>query len=186
MGVIAASNMAVTQRLHHTKNGMKKSSMTKLEMLGKLMAPHKSWATFREALGNCVPPAIPYLGVFLTDITFIHDGNKDFVNGLVNWKKVTLIHRVLETISKFQKVPYCFSVENPAYSMLYQLPSQDDECNYQLSLDREPKKIELKALLAMYVHYFLFDYPHFLMLCLFIGKRRRVEQLPEESYNILL
>lgn len=149
MGIIAASNMAVTQRLHHTKNAMKKSLVAKFDELGKLMAPHKSWAAFREELRTCTPPAIPYLGVFLTDLTFINDGNKDTIDGEINFRKVMMVYKILETVKKFQKINYNIQVENPAYSLLYQLPGLDDESNYQLSLIREPKKIELKALLAL-------------------------------------
>lgn len=148
MGILAASSMSFIQRLNHTKSSLPKASISKLENMQKLMAPQKSWAEFRAVLDSSVPPAIPYLGVFLTDLTFINDGNKDMIDGKINWKKIILIHKVLETVRKFQKVPYCFSIQNPAYTLLHQLHSLDDENNYQLSLVREPKNIDRKVLLA--------------------------------------
>merc|ERR1712137_655465 len=148
-GIIAASNMAVTQRLRHTKNALKKNLVAKFDVLGELMSADRSWAAFRDELKHCTPPAVPYLGVFLTDLTFTIDGNKDTIDGEINWKKVLMVYRILETVKKFQKIPYNLTIENPAYTILYQLCGLDDETSYQLSLLREPKKIELKALLEL-------------------------------------
>jgi hypothetical protein len=139
MAIVAAGNMSVVQRLSKTKAALQKTMSTKIDFLGCLLLPTRSWAAYRDALSSQGPPAVPYLGVFMTDITFINDGNKDYQEDLVNWKKVILIYRVLETVKKFQIAPFQLAVEQPAFTLLYQLPSLEDECAYQLSLQREPK-----------------------------------------------
>ena len=35
---------------------------------------------YRQCLGAATPPCIPYLGVYLTDLTFLEEGNPDFVS----------------------------------------------------------------------------------------------------------
>jgi hypothetical protein len=167
MGIIAAINMSATQRLKHTKSQIKKNLSTKFAQLEKIMEPYKSWANLRSVLETSPLPAIPYFGVFLTDLTFIEDGNKDNVEVMntsgnsgqdliyYNWKKRKLAFKVLQNIKKFQNTPYSFPVEQPAYSILYELPSLSEDNLYGMSLIREPKNIELKSLLALYVFFFV-------------------------------
>ncbi len=59
------------------------------------MSTNKSFCTYRAALDSCVLPATPFLGLYLTDITFVHQGNPDTVPSpvisslqLVNYLKV--------------------------------------------------------------------------------------------------
>ena|SRR3990167_2034898 len=149
MGIIAALNMAVTQRLQLTIAGLKKNLVVKFQSLVKLMSPDKSWQEYRNLLDTLSPPLVPYLGVFLTDLTFIQDGNKDTVDGKINWKKIQMVNAILEKVKKFQKIPFCFSIENPAFTMLSALPFLDDDTNFQISRLIEPKNVDLKTLLAL-------------------------------------
>ena len=163
MGIIAALNMSATQRLKHTKSQIKKNLLTKFTQLEKIMDPYKSWANLRGVLENSPLPTIPYFGVFLTDLTFIEDGNKDIeieeinIQGemkevvFYNWKKRKMAYKVLNNIRKFQSSSYNFPVEQPAFSVLFDLPSFTEDDLYGLSLLREPKNIELKTLLAQFV-----------------------------------
>jgi hypothetical protein len=41
-------------------------------------------------------------GVYLTDLTFIEDGNPDYVNELINFSKRSLIYTVIAKIQQFQ------------------------------------------------------------------------------------
>ncbi len=55
---------------------------------------------YRDKLGATELPAVPYVGVFLKDLTFICDGNPDYLRGgLINmhkrrqvWKKTSNSH----------------------------------------------------------------------------------------------
>jgi son of sevenless-like protein len=58
-----------------------------LSDLEQKMASEKSHKRYREILRDAEPPAIPFLGVYLTDLTFVGDGNPDVVDGKHNFMK---------------------------------------------------------------------------------------------------
>ncbi len=66
---------------------LSKNHKRKYDDISALMARESNFQKFREHLHSVDPPCIPYLGVYLTDLTFIEDGNKDFSNGLINFDK---------------------------------------------------------------------------------------------------
>ena len=47
----------------------------------------------REALHRCDPPCIPYLGMYLTDLSFIEEGTPNFTEdgGLLNFSKMRMV-----------------------------------------------------------------------------------------------
>ena len=50
-----------------------------LEELKELMSYRRNFGDYRGVIKTAKPPCIPFLGLYLTDLTFIEDGNKDFL-----------------------------------------------------------------------------------------------------------
>jgi len=48
---------------------------------------------------------LPYLGVYLRDLTFIEEGNPTFLreNNLINYEKIQLVGQVIREVQFFQK-----------------------------------------------------------------------------------
>lgn len=46
-------------------------------MVEKVMNTNQSFKNYRNALREASPPCLPYLGVHLSDLVFIEDGNAD-------------------------------------------------------------------------------------------------------------
>lgn len=88
----------------------------------RLMSSESSYKAYRTALGQARLTCLPYLydlplslfapstnrlspscrGVYLTDLTFIEDGNPDYVNELINFTKRSLIYTVISKIQQYQ------------------------------------------------------------------------------------
>lgn len=85
------------------------SSRTKatFESLKKLTDHGKNYAEYRAALRKCAPPALPFLGLYLTDLTFTDDGNPDLRNNgkLINFVKYSKTARIIENLMMYQ-VPF--------------------------------------------------------------------------------
>ena len=88
------------------------------------------------------PPALPYLGLFLTDMAFIDQGNSDLLPGteLINFYKRRLFAQVIMDIQRFQQEAYPFVRDAAVQRALVRLPTRtEDEC-YKQSQVIEPRE----------------------------------------------
>eukprot|EP01080_Neovahlkampfia_damariscottae_P001247 gene1247-11336_t len=105
-----ALNNAAIHRLKKTFDGLSKEERKKLQETNELVSNTGSYKLMRDALANSAPPTIPYLGVFLTDLTFIEEGATDTTKvGLINFGKRRLFADVLLKIQLLQQQPYHFT-----------------------------------------------------------------------------
>jgi hypothetical protein len=57
-------------------------TIAKFDELKAFMDTNGNFKMLRTAIHTANPPVIPYLGIYLSDLTFIEDGNPDEVDGL--------------------------------------------------------------------------------------------------------
>jgi len=145
MGVIAGINMSAISRLKHTFADLDKTTKNMLEILQVLLNPGSSFKNYRQELHNANPPCLPYLGTYLTDLTFMEDGNPDMSPPktgklkLINFAKRELIYNVIRELQLYQQNAYKFPVVEPIHTFLLSLPFGDEKDLYELSLLREPR-----------------------------------------------
>ena len=99
------------------------------------------------ALPRCDPPCIPYLGIYLSDLTFIDEGTPNFTDsGLLNFAKMRMIAHVIREVRQFQQTPYKIEPIQKAAAYLLDpaLRLSDDEL-YQRSLMIEPRSSRLSV-----------------------------------------
>jgi len=87
---------------------------------------------------------------FLTDLTFVEDGNPDLVKNsksgkmLINWKKKKLVHDVISNIKQYQYKPYDFQPVYQIQKLMDKLFTahqyQSDDALFKKSLALEPRK----------------------------------------------
>jgi len=66
----------------------------------------KNFANLRAAIKSIDPPVIPYLGMYLSDLLFADEGNKDTLNGLINFAKYRQISNTIKQIKQYQLKGY--------------------------------------------------------------------------------
>ena len=147
MALIAGLNATSVFRLKWTKGEVPRNLLVLFSDLEKVMSSEGNSAFYRQVLQNVDPPTLPYLGVYLTDLTFIEDGNPDYINGLINFKKRRLIYGVISRIQQYQQLQYNFYPVHQIQEFLLRSPKLDENSQWELSLLREPRKTERNELL---------------------------------------
>eukprot|EP00012_Vannella_robusta_P006367 CAMPEP_0206209152 /NCGR_PEP_ID=MMETSP0166-20121206/16732_1 /ASSEMBLY_ACC=CAM_ASM_000260 /TAXON_ID=95228 /ORGANISM="Vannella robusta, Strain DIVA3 518/3/11/1/6" /LENGTH=185 /DNA_ID=CAMNT_0053630481 /DNA_START=540 /DNA_END=1097 /DNA_ORIENTATION=- len=146
MAILAGINTSAIYRLKFTREQIPNATKQTLEELTDLMDPTQSYGNYRQKLHDVDPPCVPFLGTYLTDITFIEDGNPDWIQGLINYRKRELVYSVIREIQQYQQQSYTDDFVNIAH-FLTELASNDEEKLYELSLIREPRGASLDQLL---------------------------------------
>lgn len=79
-----------------------------IEKLQSIVSSDGRFRSLRDALHRCDPPCIPYLGLYLTDLSFIEEGTPNFTqDGLLNFSKMRMV--------SFMNI----SIQNPVNSDFY-------------------------------------------------------------------
>lgn len=110
--ILAALDSSTIARLHQTWAGVAQKSKTQLEALRKLADHGRNYHEYRSRLRNTSPPAVPFLGLYLTDVTFCREGNPSHraspLNNskkLLNFNKYHKLARIVQDMQRFQ-LPY--------------------------------------------------------------------------------
>ncbi|XP_061645749.1 rap guanine nucleotide exchange factor 3 isoform X2 [Phyllopteryx taeniolatus] len=72
----------------------------------RLMDPSRNHRAYRLAVAKLSPPYIPFMPLILKDMTFIHEGNPNLVDRLVNFEKMRMIAKTVKTLRVCRSQPY--------------------------------------------------------------------------------
>ncbi|XP_027522549.1 ras-specific guanine nucleotide-releasing factor 1 isoform X2 [Corapipo altera] len=139
--ITSSLNRSAIFRLKKTWLKVSKQTRALIDKLQKLVSSEGRFKNLREALKNCDPPCVPYLGMYLTDLAFIEEGTPNYTeDGLVNFSKMRMISHIIREIRQFQQTSY--KIEHQPKVTQYLLDQSfvmDEETLYEASLRIEPK-----------------------------------------------
>eukprot|EP01080_Neovahlkampfia_damariscottae_P006336 gene6336-10343_t len=153
LSVTSGLSNAGVHRLKWTKLEIDQRLHSEFEENIKVMSSDNSFKVYRAHILGLDPPLVPYLGIYLTDLTFIEDGNADVINHsvtgreLINWKKRKLVYAVIQQIQQYQDKPFDIL---PVYQIqqcierLLDKSFPDEKEFFKMSLEREPRSAQSK------------------------------------------
>ncbi|XP_050293890.1 guanine nucleotide-releasing factor 2 isoform X2 [Anthonomus grandis grandis] len=104
LALLSALDSAPIERLEwqkHVQEGLKEYCA--------LIDSSGSFRAYRNALAEAQPPCIPYIGIVLQDLTFVHIGNPNLLaNNFINFGKRWQQFSILENMKKFKMETYDF------------------------------------------------------------------------------
>ncbi|TIB11047.1 hypothetical protein E3P92_03045 [Wallemia ichthyophaga] len=161
-GIIAGINSPPIRRLKRTWDQMSQKALNIQQSLDTTIDSTKNFANYKQLLRNINPPCVPFLGVYLTYLTFITDGNPDFLKDaerggqqltsppgggpdsfpLVNFAKRQMAADLISEIQQYQATPYNFTpIPQISKIVLQQLEESDSAPDaFPISLKLEPRE----------------------------------------------
>ncbi|XP_063266265.1 rap guanine nucleotide exchange factor 1 isoform X1 [Prinia subflava] len=108
-----------------------------------LIDSSSSFRAYRAALADVEPPCIPYLGLILQDLTFVHLGNPDYIDSKVNFSKRWQQFNILDSMRCFQQVHYDIKRNDDIVSFFNDFSDHlAEEALWELSLKIKPRNIQ--------------------------------------------
>lgn len=166
--LVAGLNSPPIHRLKRTWEQVNARSKTQLQEAERTMDTNKNFTNYRAILKGAQLPCVPFfgmqtastrldiklmvtdlLGVYLSVLTFIQDGNKNIIQGdIINFGKRERFAEVVREIKHYQSKPYNFTVIpaiqnfiDESISALGNTADLSDRA-WNLSLEREPRERE--------------------------------------------
>ncbi|XP_059381804.1 rap guanine nucleotide exchange factor 1-like isoform X7 [Carassius carassius] len=137
LAILSALDSAPIRRLE-----WQKQTSEGLEEYCTLIDSSSSFRAYRAALADVEPPCIPYLGLILQDLTFVHLGNPDFIDGKVNFSKRWQQFNILDSMRRFQQVHYELKRNEDIVSFFNDFSDHlAEEALWELSLKIKPRII---------------------------------------------
>ena len=108
------------------------------------MKPTKNFSEYRKALHSATPPCIPFVGVYLTDLTFVHDGHKSTFSidakEYINFQMHCKTADILKELKSYQMPYHLIKIPEIQQVLKKRLEtSQPVSQLYSTSLNLEPR-----------------------------------------------
>lgn len=156
MAIICSLNSSTIVRLKRTWELVSQKRKDMLKDLQAIVKPDKNYATLRRRLNDHVPPCLPFVGTFLTDLTFVDAGNpatKQLPGSdgesipVINFDKHTRTAKIIGELQRFQ-IPYRLAevpeLQEWLQAQIVRVKSSPDHENvqqyYRKSLLLEPRE----------------------------------------------
>eukprot|EP01117_Protostelium_nocturnum_P009844 TRINITY_DN3510_c0_g1_i1.p1 TRINITY_DN3510_c0_g1~~TRINITY_DN3510_c0_g1_i1.p1 ORF type:complete len:948 (+),score=371.20 TRINITY_DN3510_c0_g1_i1:310-3153(+) len=142
LSILLGLRTAHVGRLKKSWAGVPELKMKIFNDFLEVFAPEGSHLNLRQVLKKTrsTHACIPYLGIYLSDLTVIEEIHKDIDERMVNFEKCTRIASVIKEVQAFQSEPYVLK-QNQILSFFLndrcELVVDEDEC-YKASLVIEP------------------------------------------------
>lgn len=113
MAIISSLNSSILLRLKKTWDLVSPKTLGKLDYLKSVVEVSRNYFVLRQRLQGHIAPCLPFMGIYLTDLTFIDCGNqstRQHPSGganrpIINFGKYVKTTRVIGDLQRFQ-VPY--------------------------------------------------------------------------------
>eukprot|EP00007_Cunea_sp_BSH-02190019_P005384 CAMPEP_0174247992 /NCGR_PEP_ID=MMETSP0417-20130205/42853_1 /TAXON_ID=242541 /ORGANISM="Mayorella sp, Strain BSH-02190019" /LENGTH=1283 /DNA_ID=CAMNT_0015327853 /DNA_START=178 /DNA_END=4026 /DNA_ORIENTATION=- len=150
MQVISGLGNAATQRLKQARGLLSPKLLSQLAQLEEIFLPTQNFQNYRSAIHAASPPILPYLAMYLRDLTYISDGNSTYLavlandpQLLLNWEKQRLFWEHVQRLRTYfpdGRNPYMASIQPDRLlrSYLLNLKALDDENLYNHSRIMNP------------------------------------------------
>jgi hypothetical protein len=157
MAIICSLNSSTIVRLKKTWDCVSPKRREMLRALQAVVEPDKNYANLRKRLQNHVPPCLPFVGTYLTDLTFVDAGNLDTKQlpgvgegegiSVINFDKHARTAKIIGELQRFQ-IPYRLTeipeVQEWIQAQIVRVKSSSDFENvqqyYRKSLLLEPRE----------------------------------------------
>lgn len=156
MAIICSLNSSTILRLKRTWDQVTCKTRATLEDLKGIVDCSRNYAVLRQRLQNTATPCLPFVGIYLTDLTFVDVGNQtmrqlnsddtDNAVAVINFDKHVKTAKIISELQRFQ-IPYRFTeipeLQTWMQDQLIRVRSSDQsnlQSYYRRSLLLEPRE----------------------------------------------
>ncbi|XP_024919760.1 rap guanine nucleotide exchange factor 4 [Cynoglossus semilaevis] len=104
--IMGLSNPAVC-RLNQTWEKLPSKFKKFYSEFENLMDPSRNHRVYRLTVSKLQPPIIPFMPLLIKDMTFTHEGNKTFIDKLVNFEKMRMIANTVKIVRHCRSQTFC-------------------------------------------------------------------------------
>ena len=113
MAIVCALNTSTITRLKRTWEIVSQKTKSLFELLKSIIDNSRNYTVLRQRLQNQVPPCLPFVGMYMTDLTFVDHGNQTTRSltaeegsvQVINFDKHMKTAKIISELQRFQ-VPH--------------------------------------------------------------------------------
>lgn len=110
--LIAGLGLSPVSRLKKTWELLGEKTKKCFSDLEKISDPSRNMKNYRDCLATAKRPIVPFLPIYLKDLTFMNDGNQSKVREMINFDKLRMMGERVKDIAANASSPYAF-LANP-------------------------------------------------------------------------
>ncbi|KAI7872904.1 ras guanine nucleotide exchange factor domain-containing protein [Spinellus fusiger] len=145
MAILSSFDNSSVGRLRRTWELITARVMQILISIRRLMGANRNFTEYRDIIHRVNLPCLPFLGIYLQDLTFIEDGNSNYLkktDNMINFSKRMKTAEVIRELQQYQSTPYLLQAvpDIQEFITTHLQSSRDEETLYNLSLLLEPRE----------------------------------------------